>query len=595
MRNTLILSSSVMLLLAGTACTPEFTVTDHSFEFAAEVSYDSSKDTHRLTLTRMSGSPDNQYRIAFTIDGENTLTLKDRDGRTHEGSFNATFEDVSSRTYTLSEAAPGEHVVDLEITTGRFTQSLSVGFLKEDHSFVFGTRVVFDQETLTHSLEVELESGAATDSYTISFTIDNQEPRKTYQETFSDILVRSYPLPAAEPGEHTVNLQISTGRHQMTEEISYSVTDYSFKVQADIEYDEENLSHVLFLSLLKGSRDEQYTILYTVDGGHSVKLIGTDGKEMGASFMESFRDATVLSYDLTRAEKGRHTMQMTVSTRNYSQTLEIPYDVDALPFSIHAETDTSGATTALLLTLTAGDEGAHYIATVEIDGKAITAGGIDFSRSPIYRCTLPLLRPGRHDVSVQLTDGATIETASLNYSEPVRHPYLDIEMMYDPSSGRHIAQVGENPYQVSLSFDVSLTISGSVTICTSTYEDFYWDIKYTTKTKTMSDRSSASGIYGGNSVTLIDRDILAAKMTGSYETSNVMTYFPGGGDGECVEQDSWQKTGIERKFYTITQEKLEIHVEGEKVTGVTLRLNNTIGEMILNGNASDLGRTEIAL
>jgi hypothetical protein len=96
-------------------------------------------------------------------------------------------------------------------------------------------------------------------------------------------------------------------------------------------------------------------------------------------------------------------------------------------------------------------------------------------------------------------------------------------------------------------------------------------------------------------VTLIDRDILAAKMTGSYETSNVMTYFPGGGDGECVEQDSWQKTGIERKFYTITQEKLEIHVEGEKVTGVTLRLNNTIGEMILNGNASDLGRTEIAL
>lgn len=589
-----ILSLLIAQLLLS-SCIQEFAVVDNSFEFAAEVTYDDSADEHRLTLTRKSGAESNQYRIAFTLDGEATLTLTDMDGMTHEGLFNESFDDVSAKTYTLSKVNPGEHTLNLDISTDEFSQSLAVTYVVEDYSFSFDTKVLFDENTLTHSLEVTLKEGAPTDTYTIAFTIDNKEPRKTYQETFTDEIVKTYELSVQEPGEHTVNLQISTAKYSQKTDIPYKVNDYSFKVRGDIEYDQENLSHILFLTLLEGSRDEIYTISYTVDGGHSVKLIDISGKDLGASFTENFKDATVRSYDLSRAEKGKHTMKMIVSTKNYSQVLEMPYAVDALPFSIHAEMDTGGSSSVMMLTLKEGDAATEYNASITVDGKTVASPKVNFSKNPIYKYTLPTTRPGKHDVSVQLTDGYTVEKTSVSYSEPVRHPYLDITLKHNEANGKHYAEIGSNPYDIELSFKTSLTITGKSTYCTSTYEYYYSDISYASKTKTLSDSSTAAGIYGGDSVTLIDRDALAVKMTSSYEMSNVMTYFPGEGDGECVGVDTYQKTGTERAYYQITKEDLKIDISGEKVTGVTLRIKNQIGAMTLNGKSNASGTTNISL
>ena len=577
------------------SCVHEFAVIDHSFEFSAEIIYDDKADVHRLTLTRKLGAEDNQYNIAFTMDGESTLTLEDMDGRTHEGSMSETFSDVSARTYTMSRVAPGEHTISLEISTEEFSQSLAVTYVVEDFSFSFDTKILFDQATKAHSLEVTLLSGAATDTYTISYTIDNQEPRKNYQEAFTDAIVKTYPLAVQEPGEHTVNVSITTAKHSMTVDLPYTVNDYSFKFKADIEYDKDNLSHILFLTLMSGSRDETYTISYTVDGGHSVKLISEGGKELGASFSESFKDATVRSYDLSRAEKGKHNMQMIISTKDYSQTLDLPYSIDALPFAIHTEMDTSGSGSVLMLTLTEGDSATDYNATIQVDGKTVSSPKVNFSRSPIFRYTLPTTRPGKHDVSVQLTDGYTEEKTSVSYSEPVRHPYIDITLKHNDSNGKHYMEIGSNPYDIELSFKTSLTITGKSTYCTSTYEYYYSDITYASKTKTLSDSNSSSGIYGGDSVTLIDRDALALKMTSSYEMSNIMTYFPGDGDGECVGIDEYRCTGQERAYYKITKEDLKIDITGEKVTGVTLRIKNNIGAMTLNGKSNSSGTTNISL
>ena len=577
------------------SCTQELTVIDNSFEFTAEVTYDDSANSHRLTLTRKSGAEDNQYKIAFTLDGESTLTLTDMNSRSHAVSMTETFKDVSGRTYTLSKLEPGEHTLDLNISTEEFHQSIAVTFIVEDFSFAFETKVVFDENTLAHSLEVTLKEGSPTDTYTIAFTIDNKEPRKTYQETFTDEVVKTYALSALEPGEHMVNLQISTPKHTLKTDIPYKVNDYSFKMQADIEYDAENLSHILFLSLLEGSRDDIYTISYTVDGGHSVKLKDINGKELGASFTEDFKDATIRSYDLSRAEKGKHMMKMIISTRNYSQTLEIPYAVDALPFSIHAEMETGGSGSVMMLTLKEGDAATEYNASITLDGKTIASPKVNFSKNPIFRYTLPTTRPGKHDVSVQLTDGYTVEKTSVSYSEPVRHPYLDITLKYNENSGKHIAEIGSNPYDISLKFVTSLTVKGQTTI--AIYEPGYWnETRYETKTKTMSDSNTASGIYGGNSVTLIDRDALVTKLTGSYELSDVVEYFydPGYG-GEDSGREWYEVTGIERAYYSLKEETLKIDITGEKVSGVTLKITNQIGTMTLNGKSNSSGTTNISL
>ena len=586
---------SFLCLASATSCVNELAVVDNSFEFVADVTYDGGANQHRLTLTRKSGAPDNQYKIAFTLDGESTMTLTDANGMTIEGFFNESFDDVSTRTYTLSTIAPGEHTLDLEITTEEFSQSLAVTFVVEDFSFEFDTRVVFDQKSKTHSLEVTLKEGSPTDTYTIAFTIDNKEPRKTYQETFTDAVMKTYELQVQEPGEHTVNLQITTAKHSQKADLPYKVNDYSFKLQADIEYDSENLSHMLFLTLLEGSRDETYTVSYTVDGGHTVKLLDDAGKELGASFTEDFKDATVRSYDLSRAEKGKHTMKMIVSTDDFSQVLEIPYVVDALPFTIHAEMETSGSSSVMMLTLKEGDASTEYNASIILDGKTIASPKVNFSKNPIFRHTLPTTRPGKHDVSVQLTDGYTVEKTSVSYSEPVRHPYIDITLKYNENSGKHIAEISSNPYDISLKFVTSLTVKGQTTI--AIYDPKYWgETRYETKTKTMSDSNTASGIYGGNSVTLIDRDALVTKLTGSYELSDVVEYFydPGYG-GEDSGREWYEKTGTERAYYTLKEETLKIDISGEKVSGVTLRIKNNIGAMTLNGKSNSSGTTNISL
>ena len=453
------------------SCTQELTVIDNSFEFVAEVTYDDSADAHRLTLTRKSGAESNQYKIAFTDDIESDLSITDPSGMSHEGFFKDSFNETSAKTYTLSKVSPGEHTLTIDISTAEYAQSLAVTYLVEDFSFAFDTKVLFDEKTKEHSLEVTLKEGRPTDTYTVSFTIDNLEPRKTYQETFTDEVVKTYSLAVQEPGEHTVNLQISTTKHSQKADLPYIVNDYSFKVQADIEYDSDNLSHILFLSLLRGSRDETYTISYTVDGGHSVTLTSESGKELGASFSENFKDVTIRSYDLSRTGKGKHNMQMIISTKDYSQTLEIPYAVEALPFSIHTEMDTSGSSASvMMLTLKDGDSATDYNATILIDGKTIATPKVNFSKSPIYKYSLPTTRPGMHEVSVQLTDGYTVEKESVSYNEPVRHPYIDINLKYNENSGKHYAEIDSNPYDIELSFKTSLTITGKSTYCTSTYE-----------------------------------------------------------------------------------------------------------------------------
>ena len=581
--------------MLSASCVHEFAVVDYSFEFAADITYDSQADEHRLTLTRKSGAEDNQYKFAFTLDGEANVSLTDMNGMTHEGSFKDSFSEVSAKTYTLSKAAPGEHTLSLDISTPEYSQSLAVTYLVEDFSFDFDTKVLFDEKTKTHSLEVSLKEGAPTDTYTISFTIDNQEPRKTYQETFTNSIVKTYQLSVQEPGEHTVNLEITTGKHSKKADLPYTVNDYSFQVKADIEYDRDNLSHILFLTLMRGSRDEAYTVSYTVDGGHAVKLTDESGKQLGASFSESFKDATIRSYDLSRAEKGKHNMQLIVSTKDYSQTLEVPYAVDALPFTIHAEMDTSGSGSVMMLTLKEGDTATDYNATIQIDGKTVASPKVNFSRNPIYRYTMPTVRPGKHDVSVQLTDTYTTQKESVSYNEPVRYPYLDITLKYNENSGKHIAEIGDNPYDISLKFVTNLTLKGQTTICK--YDSSVWGEKrYETKTKTMSDSNSSSGIYGGNSVTLIDRDALVTKLTGSYEISDVVEYFydPGYG-GEDSGREWYEKTGTERAYYVLKEESLKIDITGEKVTGVTLRVKNQIGTMTLNGKSNNSGTTNITL
>ena len=78
--------------------------------------------------------------------------------------------------------------------------------------------------------------------------------------------------------------------------------------------------------------------------------------------------------------------------------------------------------------------------------------------------------------------------------------------------------------------------------------------------------------------------------------SDVVEYFydPGYG-GEDSGREWYEKTGTERAYYVLKEETLKIDVIGEKVTGVTLRITNNIGQMTINGKSSSSGTTNVSL
>mgnify|MGYP003293849368 CR=1 FL=1 len=105
------------------SCIQEVNVTDHSFDFSGVVVYDHEADQHRLTLTCAKNSGADNYNIAFSLDGENVITLTDMEGRTHQDSFKESFTDTDSHTYILSETAVGSHLLQLTISTKTATSA----------------------------------------------------------------------------------------------------------------------------------------------------------------------------------------------------------------------------------------------------------------------------------------------------------------------------------------------------------------------------------------------------------------------------------------------------------------------------------------
>ena len=123
-----IFTSLILAVTILSSCIHEFPVTDYSFDFSGTVVYDAEADQHRLTLTCNKRSCEEFYNVVFHVDGENVITLTDMEGQTYNDWFKASFSDTDSRTYVLSEASVGSHLIQITINTDGFCQSLEVPY-----------------------------------------------------------------------------------------------------------------------------------------------------------------------------------------------------------------------------------------------------------------------------------------------------------------------------------------------------------------------------------------------------------------------------------------------------------------------------------
>lgn len=375
----------------------------------------------------------------------------------------------------------------------------------------------------------------------------------------------------------------------------FPVIDHSFEFTGAVVYDQETDQHRLTLTCDKNTDTDQYNIAFSMDGENLITLTDMEGRTYQDSFKESFTDSDSHTYILSETAVGSHLLQLTISTEDFSQCIEIAYEVFRQKYDIHAEVSTIGAkNSTLMMSLADGDTKYIYDIIVSIDDETIISREIDFTETPIASIDLPdTIRPQEHTLTISVNDSMTDKEYTIKFTEPVRHPNIDITLEHDSKSGYHVAIIGDNPYSIKIDFSIFLELKGQTSFFHE--EDDFWRRTPEYKYITEKDERSISEAGSDCLVNLTDRDGIAKKITSQWETSYIWASHSTPGGGEDSGEDYTYISGTQPAFYYIYSEILNIDISAEALPGVTMKITNNIGKMTLNGKESTTGTTSIKL
>lgn len=372
---------------------------------------------------------------------------------------------------------------------------------------------------------------------------------------------------------------LSCDRQQMT------FTDNSFVFSAKESVNAESLQTMVTLSLEKGAASIPYSVAYLIDGNASLAMSDLEGNPVPTKATVSFEDFPSVTWMLPILEEGSHKLAFKIRSESYSQELDLPFEVSISPFAIHAEVSSpsSSKVSSLMINLTQGIADREYKGRVLIDGTCIDDRGfsVNFSNTPILVLEIPDVRPGSHDILIELSDGKRPETFSLRFDEPLRHPNLDLYITHDSQSGYSRLLVHDNPYDLSLEVTDSLIVTGCCQYSMPGSPDCY-----TRQTSYNSAKGSSflerfipeDGVY----YDLIDRKSIEKRVTDDGVQTKVWDKV-----WRTDSEGYWDYYEIDGPFvhYQITSSKLYIHADFEKMQGVTVHVHCTESGCIFNGKA----------
>ena len=240
---TRIITTLILAVTALTSCIYEFPVTDYSFEFSGTVVYDAEADQHRLTLTCNKRSCEETYNVVFHVDGENVITLTDMEGQTYNDWFKASFSDTDSRTYILSEASVGSHLIQITISTEGFCQSLEVPYEVTRQKYDIHAEVS-TVGTESSSVLMSLIKGDPKYSYDVDIHIDG-ESRIKQAIDFSGSPICTIALPKTlRPHEHSLTLYVSDGMTAKQYDIDFQEPIRHPEIPITLSHDKTTGYHV---------------------------------------------------------------------------------------------------------------------------------------------------------------------------------------------------------------------------------------------------------------------------------------------------------------------------------------------------------------
>ena len=240
---TRILTTLILAVTALSSCIYEFPVTDYSFDFSGTVVYDAEADQHRLTLTCNKRSCEETYSVVFHVDGENVITLTDMEGQTYNDWFKASFSDTDSRTYILSEASVGSHLIQITISTEGFCQSLEVPYEVTRQKYDIHAEVS-TVGTESSSVLMSLTKGDPKYSYDVDIHIDGESHIKQAID-FSGSPICTIALPKTlRPHEHSLTLYVSDGMTAKQYDIDFQEPIRHPEIPITLSHDKTTGYHV---------------------------------------------------------------------------------------------------------------------------------------------------------------------------------------------------------------------------------------------------------------------------------------------------------------------------------------------------------------
>lgn len=380
-----------------------------------------------------------------------------------------------------------------------------------------------------------------------------------------------------------LNLLVLTLAVLSCERQKLELNDSSFRFRPQVSCDEKTLEYDLYLTLLSGARTGEYEVNYTIDDNPALKLLNSQGESIGSGFKVSFSESVTLRLRLPKLTTGSHRIEVSLASEEYTLQEECTFEVNIVPFSIHAEVNSgsSNPCSVLLLSLQEGLKDRTYRLSLKLDGTEIETDNsvIDFSDTPIYSVALPLVRPGSHSLSVCLTDSFSVQSTTLDFTEPIRFPTLDLTLAYNPKSGNHELTISRNPYGINVKAQSKLVITGHVNFyaaCSNgwTYSD-PWTYR-TSKDMTAEDEQTVETRKDGV-FCIAERDRVANDITSSYVFSAI--YMSAGSS----EDFYYRVSGYEPAYYKISNEELSISFDIEDVPGIRPVLHNGIQGCTVSG------------
>ena len=366
------------------------------------------------------------------------------------------------------------------------------------------------------------------------------------------------------------------------------VSDNSFEFEAKhLLSGEDNL---ITFSLEKGCLEKEYTLTYLIDSDPSL-ILSDDGSipfESGSPIDFSKGPVT---YRLPVLMAGEHLASFRLATELYSRESEIAFTVTYEPFSLHAEvsTDQSAGTSTMLLTLAQGVADRDYEGTVSIDGERVK--GLDFKvnfkQTPILKLNLPLVRPGTHDVDVELTHGDQVRSASFRFSEPLRYPDVDVEIARSPSTGKTRLMVRSNPYSLSLAVRDSLVVRGNCKYhrCSNVEGrlDYFTEWKELCDVVTLERSVPKTGFwYDLTATELLDTTLSNITIKNTKWVSEWLDVMDG------IEQ--WWQVDDGYSNYVVDSSVHHITLDFEALLGVRVNVTCTDETVVLNGTKVEGGK-----